>query len=610
MRRLWVSSILVSAMLAGVLATTQPAGGVAGFGDIHSGRFHVGPVQWMVDNKITTGTTSTCFSPDEFVTRGQAAAFMWRMEGSPGGLPPHTFTDVIAPWQQEPVSWMLDNAITTGTTPSTYSPDESLTRGQLAALLHRLEGSPSAPPPSQFIDVVKSWQVTPVGWMLEESITTGTSPSTFSPEDNVTRGQLAAFFYRYKGSPPVIISADSPQCDREIPFVGTWEAIDVDGSSIEMTIDRHGKVEYSDDRASKMNGDAGCAAVGLPDASTKMSGVGVETSPGTFVATVDSTCAVDDDSPTLRRSGTRITLLYGAPEPTTATGAAAADTLVTARDDNNFISGMPAPLCFWRAGRTRTDCGWPAPSADAPTTEGLLLVLGDTVLAADHRGQVIIGADNVILDCGGHTLFGDGTGIGIDLTASRTGVEIKNCVVWWFHTGINIFDGSNLDIHHNWMVGQANDGIRMGTSDTNVIRNNVFVGGRQGIIFSNSDNNTISSNVVSMTHDFFGIGVGVASTGNTVDGNRVYRSGANFVVDGSGNTLTGNVASEGVNGFHVGLAPGAAANTLTGNIADDNSSWGIRDDTSGAGTAATANTYASNSCSSNATASSSPTGLC
>ena len=430
MRRLLMSLTLVLAVAAGVMATTTPAGGVAGFGDIHTGRFYTEPVQWMVDNDITTGMTPTCFSPYDFVTRGQAAAFIWRMEGSPGGSPLHTFTDVVAPWQQDPVSWMLDNAITTGTTPTTYSPDESLTRGQLAALLHRLEGSPAAPPPVQFPDVVKPWQITPVGWMLQEAITNGTSPTTFSPEDTVTRGQLAAFFHRYKGSPPIVIDPASPRCDRESPFVGSWLAIDVDGSKIEMTIDHHGKLTYFDDRASTIRAatprgeggvDAGCSAVGLPDASVTMVGVGAETVPGqTFVATVDTTCAAKGGQATTRRTGTKITFLYGAPEPTVATGTAAADTLVTARDDNNFISGLPAPLCFWRAGRTRTDCGWPAPSSGAPATEGVLSVTADTTLEADHRGPVVIDSDQVMLDCAGHTLFGDGTGIGIDLTASRS----------------------------------------------------------------------------------------------------------------------------------------------------------------------------------------------
>ena len=206
--------VLVAAvtLLGGVLATT-PAAGVAGFGDVPGDVFYTDAVQWMVDNDITTGTSFSCFSPDDPVTRGQASAFMWRMEGEPGA-PAHPFVDVVAAWQQGPVSWMVAEGITTGTSPTTYSPDDVLTRGQLAALLWRLAGGSDLAPatPHPFLDVVSGWQQEPVSWLAESGITTGTSPTTFSPDDTVTRGQLATFFHRYKGSPAVTVDAASPAC--------------------------------------------------------------------------------------------------------------------------------------------------------------------------------------------------------------------------------------------------------------------------------------------------------------------------------------------------------------------------------------------------------------
>ena len=203
---------LALALVALIPAAASPAAGVAGFGDMMPDRFYTDAVQWMVDNDVTTGTTPTCFSPDDPVTRGQVAAFMWRMEGEPDTGPPHGFSDVFAAWQEDPVSWMANNDITTGTSPSTYSPANELTRGQLAALLHRLAGEPDAPPPTDFSDIVKAWQVTSVGWMVKEGITTGTTSSTFSPDDTVTRGQLATFFHRYKGTPSVVVDCRGCGC--------------------------------------------------------------------------------------------------------------------------------------------------------------------------------------------------------------------------------------------------------------------------------------------------------------------------------------------------------------------------------------------------------------
>jgi hypothetical protein len=238
--------VLLSVALSVMLSMPSPARGLGGFGDAIPGRFYADAVQWMVDNDITTGTTPSCFSPDDPVTRGQAAAFMWRMEDEPDPGEVHSFVDVSAAWQQGPVSWMVNNDITTGTSATMFSPEAPLTRGQLAALLHRLAGEPDAPPPVAFADIVKDWQVTPVGWMVDEGITTGTSAMTFSPDATVTRGQIAAFFHRYNDSPAVEIDELSPRCDRVAAIVGSWEAVDVDGSDITMSVDVTGAFKYHD----------------------------------------------------------------------------------------------------------------------------------------------------------------------------------------------------------------------------------------------------------------------------------------------------------------------------------------------------------------------------
>ncbi len=114
-----------------------------GEGKVEPGVFYDEAVQWMVDNDITTGTAPTCFSPEDPVTRGQAAAFTWRMEGEPAPGVPHLFTDVVAGWQQDPVSWMLNNKATTGTSPTTFAPENTVTRGRLAAFFYRFKGSPA-----------------------------------------------------------------------------------------------------------------------------------------------------------------------------------------------------------------------------------------------------------------------------------------------------------------------------------------------------------------------------------------------------------------------------------------------------------------------------------
>ena len=216
--------LLVGLVLAAVVLPASSAGAVAGYGDIDGDRWFTDPVQWSVDDGIT-GVDGACFEPDRLVSRGEMAVWLWNMEGQPSA-PAHGFDDVADAGQQGPVSWLLDREITTGTSATTFSPDDGLTRGQFAAFLWRLAGQPSASAHG-FVDVVASWQQGPVSWLVEEEITTGTSATTFSPDNGLTRAQLVTFLYRYKSEPTVTIDADSPAC---IPATFKTVAAGVDHS--------------------------------------------------------------------------------------------------------------------------------------------------------------------------------------------------------------------------------------------------------------------------------------------------------------------------------------------------------------------------------------------
>jgi M6 family metalloprotease-like protein len=225
--------VLLVSVAGFLMLVSGPAGGHAGFGDVGES-YYTTSVQWLVDNEITTGTSPGCFSPNEPVTRGQAAAFLWRMEDEQPAAA-HSFTDVVASWQQGAVSWMNEQGITTGTSANTFSPSDTLTRGQMAALLHRMADQPAPAKNHPFGDIERPWQQAPVSWLAESGITTGTSPTEFSPESPVTRGQMATFLYRYKGSPSVTTTSLSPYCRPGAP-TGLQDA-----AACRMTSDQPGR---------------------------------------------------------------------------------------------------------------------------------------------------------------------------------------------------------------------------------------------------------------------------------------------------------------------------------------------------------------------------------
>lgn len=193
-----------------VVGTGLPAGaGLGNITDVDHDDYYAAPVQWMLDNGITTGTSASTFSPEAPVTRGMAAAFIWRMAGEPSA-PDHGFVDVFRSWQDDPISWLAASEITTGVTPSRFAPDTSITRGEFAVMLWRYAGSPRPSSPHRFFDVNVDWQHDAISWMAGSGITTGTSNITFSPGASVSRGQAATFLYRYVGSPSVKLPPANP----------------------------------------------------------------------------------------------------------------------------------------------------------------------------------------------------------------------------------------------------------------------------------------------------------------------------------------------------------------------------------------------------------------
>ena len=177
-------------------------GATGTFCDVKDGLYFSAAVEWMFREGITTGVAPGLFGPHQVLSRAQMVTFLWRQAGSPGGYPASGFVDVEpGKYFEQAVNWARATGVTTGTSPTTFSPFDDVTRGQLVTLLWRRAGSPAAPAPP-FADVPSARYFTkPVGWAAATSVTTGTSPTTFSPDDPVTRAQAATLLHREAGSP-------------------------------------------------------------------------------------------------------------------------------------------------------------------------------------------------------------------------------------------------------------------------------------------------------------------------------------------------------------------------------------------------------------------------
>ena len=106
------------------------------------------------------------------------------------------------------IEFCLDNGIMAGTGSDTFSPDSSITRAQFATMFYRLAGSPETGESSKFTDLTQDWYKRAVAWAASNGILNGTGESTFSPDDVITREQIAAIFYRYAQSKGLDMSID------------------------------------------------------------------------------------------------------------------------------------------------------------------------------------------------------------------------------------------------------------------------------------------------------------------------------------------------------------------------------------------------------------------
>ena len=171
------------------------------FVDVPSGSYYEDAVDWAVANGITTGMDAAHFSPDGICTRAQAVTFLWRAAGRPAPesrtMP---FTDVPADsYYYDAVLWAVENGITKGTSSTTFSPDDTCTRAQIVTFLWRSEQSPAAGSSNPFTDVsADAYYADAVLWAVKEAITTGTTRTTFSPDAECTRAQIVTFLWRCK----------------------------------------------------------------------------------------------------------------------------------------------------------------------------------------------------------------------------------------------------------------------------------------------------------------------------------------------------------------------------------------------------------------------------
>lgn len=174
------------------------------FIDVKTTDYFYDSVKWAVNKGVTTGTSSTTFSPYNPCKRAEIVTFLWRAAGSPEPtITRNPFKDVNAVTHSsyyKAILWASQKGIAAGTSTTTFSPDQVCTRAQIVTFLYRYAGKPSGYYSNPFKDVSATNEASyynAILWASGKGITTGSSPTTFSPYASCNRAEAVTFLYRY-----------------------------------------------------------------------------------------------------------------------------------------------------------------------------------------------------------------------------------------------------------------------------------------------------------------------------------------------------------------------------------------------------------------------------
>lgn len=170
------------------------------FVDVTEGKYYYNAVLWAYyhNPRITSGTDATHFSPSAPCTREQIVFFLWAAAGKPAPTTTDMpFSDVKASkYYYEAVLWAKENGITNGISASLFGVGKYCSREQVVTFLWRACGSVEPEGTNPFTDVpANAYYEKAVRWAVENGVTGGTSPTTFSPKKLCTRAEVVTFLY-------------------------------------------------------------------------------------------------------------------------------------------------------------------------------------------------------------------------------------------------------------------------------------------------------------------------------------------------------------------------------------------------------------------------------
>lgn len=199
-------------LVAALLVTMIPSAFAANsFTDVRSTDWFSDAVSYVQERGLMSGTSATHFSPNEPTTRAMLVTILYRAAGQPETTGQSSFADVLArDYFANAVAWASENNIVTGYSRTRFGSNDPVSREQIATLLWRYAGSPSAGSAQNFSDrnQISDYAADAVNWARANGIVNGRPGNRFDPKANATRAEVATILRNFLSQQP---NTDTPE---------------------------------------------------------------------------------------------------------------------------------------------------------------------------------------------------------------------------------------------------------------------------------------------------------------------------------------------------------------------------------------------------------------
>ncbi|USF27523.1 hypothetical protein N510_002475 [Firmicutes bacterium ASF500] len=188
-------------------ATVEIVDNSKSFADVADTDWSSDAVAFASAHELFSGTSETTFSPDQAMSRGMLATVLYNLEGRPDQAATGGYSDVSSDaWYADGVAWAAGNGIASGYGDGQFGPDDSITREQFVVMLWKYAGSPKAN--SQSLDFTDADQASAYAqealcWAVEQGILSGYTDGQLAPGGTATRAQAAQMLKSFMSAPGV-----------------------------------------------------------------------------------------------------------------------------------------------------------------------------------------------------------------------------------------------------------------------------------------------------------------------------------------------------------------------------------------------------------------------